>query len=122
VNRRATLSPTRGVMHGVTFLSCDHLRLLRFGRSNKKHMPVLMAERSKASTVLGRSNIGIACSNRARGMDVCPRFSMLSCVGRGLALDRSPNQGVLPNVYRIEKSIKEGIGLQRTVESHREKK
>jgi hypothetical protein len=47
---------------------------------------------------------------------------VLSCVGRGLALDLSPNQGVLPNVYRMEKSIKEGIGPQRTVESHREKK
>jgi len=43
------------------------------------------------------------------------------CVGRGLASGWSPNQGVLPNVYRIEKSIKEGIGPQRTVESHRKK-
>jgi hypothetical protein len=47
---------------------------------------------------------------------------VLFCVGRGLALDWSPSQGVLPNVYRIEKSIKEGIGLQRTVGSHRKKK
>jgi hypothetical protein len=46
---------------------------------------------------------------------------VMSCVGRGLALDWSPNKGVLPNVYRIEKSIKEGIGPQRTVESHRKK-
>jgi hypothetical protein len=37
-------------------------------------------------------------------MDVCPRFFcvVLSCVGRGLALDWSPNQGVLRNVYRIK--------------------
>jgi hypothetical protein len=55
-------------------------------------------------------------------MDVSAFFYVvLSCVGRGLALDWSPNQGVLPNVYRIEKSIKEGIGPQRTVESHRKK-
>jgi hypothetical protein len=46
---------------------------------------------------------------------------VLSCVGRGLALDSFPNQGVLLNVYRIEKSIKEGQGPQMTVESHRKK-
>jgi hypothetical protein len=33
-----------------------------------------MAARSKASTVFGRSNIGIAGSNPARSMDVLPRF------------------------------------------------
>jgi hypothetical protein len=38
-----------------------------------------MAARSKASTVFGRSNIGIAVSNPARGMDVCLRFSVLCC-------------------------------------------
>jgi hypothetical protein len=36
-----------------------------------------MAERSKTSTVFGRSNIGIAGSNPARGMDVCLRLSVL---------------------------------------------
>jgi hypothetical protein len=39
-----------------------------------------MAKRSKARTVFGRSNTGIAGLNLARGMDVCPRFSVLSCV------------------------------------------
>jgi hypothetical protein len=45
-----------------------------------------MAARSKASTVFGRSNIGIAVSNLAGVMDVCLHFSVfvLSCVGRGL--------------------------------------
>jgi hypothetical protein len=38
-----------------------------------------MAERSKASTVFGRSNIGIAASNPARDMDVCLRLSVLCC-------------------------------------------
>jgi hypothetical protein len=42
-------------------------------------LPVSIAEQSKASTVYDRSNIEIACSNPARGMDVCPRFSMLCC-------------------------------------------
>jgi hypothetical protein len=52
--------------------------------------PVSIAERSKASTVFGRSNIGITVSNPARGTDVCLRLSVLcwlSCVGRGVALD-----------------------------------
>jgi hypothetical protein len=40
---------------------------------------VSMAERSKSSTVFGRSNIGIAGSNPARGMDVCLRLSVLCC-------------------------------------------
>jgi hypothetical protein len=62
--------------------------------------PVPMAARSKARTVFGRSNIGIAVSNPAWGMDVCPRFFcfMLSCVGRGLASGWSPLQEVLPTV------------------------
>jgi hypothetical protein len=38
-----------------------------------------MAERSKASTVYDRSNIGIADSNPTSGMDVCPRVSVLCC-------------------------------------------
>jgi hypothetical protein len=38
-----------------------------------------MAERSEASTVYGRSNTGIAASNTAQGMDVCPRSSVLCC-------------------------------------------
>jgi hypothetical protein len=38
-----------------------------------------MAAWSKTSTVFEHSNIGIAGSNPARGMDVCPRFSVLCC-------------------------------------------
>jgi hypothetical protein len=38
-----------------------------------------MAERCKAGTVYDRFNIGIACSNPARGMDVCLRLSVLCC-------------------------------------------
>jgi hypothetical protein len=41
--------------------------------------PVSIAERSKACTVYDRLNIGIAGSNTAWGMDVCPRVSMLCC-------------------------------------------
>jgi hypothetical protein len=40
---------------------------------------VLVAERSETSTVFGRSNVKIAGSNPARGMDVCLRFSVLCC-------------------------------------------
>jgi hypothetical protein len=41
--------------------------------------PVSIAERSEASTVFGRSNVEIPDSNRAWGMDVCLRFSVLCC-------------------------------------------
>jgi hypothetical protein len=41
--------------------------------------PDPMAALSKARTVFDRSNIGIAGSNPALGMDVCPRFSVLCC-------------------------------------------
>jgi hypothetical protein len=56
--------------------------------------PVSTAARSKASTVFGRSNIGIAGSNPARGMDGCLRYSVfvLSCVGRGLGAGLIPHR------------------------------
>jgi len=38
-----------------------------------------MAKQSKASTVYNRSNTGIAGSNPAWGMHVCPRVSVLCC-------------------------------------------
>jgi hypothetical protein len=38
-----------------------------------------MADRSKACTVYDRSNIKIAGSNPAQGMDVCLRVSVLCC-------------------------------------------
>jgi hypothetical protein len=41
--------------------------------------PISIAERSETSTVFGRSNVEIAGSNPARGMDVCLRFSVLCC-------------------------------------------
>jgi hypothetical protein len=41
--------------------------------------PVSIAERSEASTVFCCSNVEIAGSNPARGMDVCLRFSVLCC-------------------------------------------
>jgi hypothetical protein len=41
-------------------------------------LPVSIAERSKAGTVYDHLNIGIARSNLAWGMDVCPVF--LCCV------------------------------------------
>jgi hypothetical protein len=45
----------------------------------ERHTPVSIAERSEASTAFGRSNVEIAGSNPARGMDVCPRVSVLCC-------------------------------------------
>jgi hypothetical protein len=43
------------------------------------NFPVPVAAQSKASTVFGRSNIGIAGLNPVRGMDVFPRFAVLCC-------------------------------------------
>jgi hypothetical protein len=42
-------------------------------------LPVPMAAWCKSRTVFDLSNIGIADSNPARGMDVCPHFSVLCC-------------------------------------------
>jgi hypothetical protein len=41
--------------------------------------PVSIAAQSKASTVFGRSNIGIAGSNPAQDMDMCLCFFVLCC-------------------------------------------
>jgi hypothetical protein len=40
---------------------------------------VPMAALSEAHAVSDRSNTGIVVSNLARGMGVCPRFSVLCC-------------------------------------------
>jgi hypothetical protein len=59
-----------------SFVTCVHRQIL-LGWSSQG--PVPMAARSRASTVFGRSNIGIAGSNTARSMDVCLCFSVLCC-------------------------------------------
>jgi hypothetical protein len=41
--------------------------------------PVPVAARCSVRTVFNRWNTGIVGSNPARGMDVCPRFSVLCC-------------------------------------------
>jgi hypothetical protein len=41
--------------------------------------PVPMAAQPKARTIFDRSNTGIVGSNPARGIDVCPRVSVLCC-------------------------------------------
>jgi hypothetical protein len=38
-----------------------------------------MVAQPKARTVFDSLNTGIVVSNPARGMDVCPRFSVLCC-------------------------------------------
>jgi hypothetical protein len=48
-----------------------------------------MAARSKARTVFNHSNTGILDSNPARGMDLCPRFSVLCCPVYVVALRRA---------------------------------
>jgi hypothetical protein len=52
-------------------------------------MPVPIVERSKARTVFNWSSTGIVGSKSARGMDVCPRFSVLCCPVQVLTMQRS---------------------------------
>jgi hypothetical protein len=69
-------------------------------------MPITVAARSKAWTVLVRSIAGIVGSNPSQGMDVCVRLLcvyVVLCVANGLATGWSPIQGVLPTVIRIKK-------------------
>jgi hypothetical protein len=47
---------------------------------------------SNAHMVLGRLNTGIMGSNPAVGIYVCPRFSVLCCVGRGHARADLPSK------------------------------
>jgi hypothetical protein len=46
---------------------------------NRISLPVPMAERSEARIVFGCWNTEIVISNPTRGLDVCPRFSVLCC-------------------------------------------
>jgi hypothetical protein len=64
---------------------------------------ILPAVRYIPRTVFDLSNAGTASSNHIRGMDVCRRFSVfvLSYIGRGLAMVRSPIKGVLPHIKII---------------------
>jgi hypothetical protein len=63
-----------------------------------------MTERSKARTAFGRSNTGIVGWNPNRGMDVCPRFSLLCCPVQVEALRRAD----LPSKesYQLSKRIR----------------
>jgi hypothetical protein len=55
-------------------------------------LPVPMAARSKARTVFNRSNTGNVGSSSARGMNVCPHFSMLCCPVKVVTLRRADPQ------------------------------
>jgi hypothetical protein len=59
-------------------------------------MPIPMAGQSKARTVLNRSNTGILVSNPARGMDVCPHFSVLCGPVKVVALRRADPPSKVP--------------------------
>jgi hypothetical protein len=67
--------------------------------------PVTMATRSKAWTVLARSNTEVEDSNPTRGMGICMRLFcvyVVLCIDSRLAIGRSSVQGVLPIVYTIK--------------------
>jgi hypothetical protein len=67
------------------------------------HQPITVVARSKAWAVFPRSNTGVVGSNPTQGMDVCVRLfcvCVVLCVGSTLTAGWSPDQGVLPTVYR----------------------
>jgi hypothetical protein len=65
-----------------------------------------MAAQSKARKVVKRLKIGVVGSNLALGMNVHFSLSLslsiiLSCVGTGLAMGRSPIQGAVPICLQV---------------------
>jgi len=60
------------------YVAVDPNRLVNT-RGEKQKELVSIAEQSEASTVFGHSNVEIAGSNPAWGMDVCLRFYVLCC-------------------------------------------
>jgi hypothetical protein len=61
-------------------------------------VPVTVTERSRARTVLARSEAGIVGLSPTQGMDVLYVYMFILCLGRGLATSSSLVQGVLPSV------------------------
>jgi hypothetical protein len=79
------------------------------GCARNSSRPIAVAGRSRACTVLARSNAGIMCSNPTQGMDVYVRLFCVYAVlyiGSGLAKGQSSVQEVLPTVYRVKKMKK----------------
>jgi hypothetical protein len=82
-------------------------------------MPITVAARYKARTVLARSNAGIVGSNLTQGMDVCIcvySVFVLSCVyvaalRRAITRPRSPTVCV-KNDYGTEEEIRAQQGLK----------
>jgi hypothetical protein len=77
-------------------------RPIHFHQKNK-HLPVTVAEQSRACTVFARSEAGIVGSNPIQCMDVWCVYvffcvCVVLCLGSGLATGQSPVQGVLPSV------------------------
>jgi hypothetical protein len=73
-------------------------KLFLYPKSDNR--PITVAARSKAWTVLARSNAGVMGSNPTQGMGVYVRLFCVYVlyVGSGLATGWSPAQGVLPTV------------------------
>jgi hypothetical protein len=52
-----------------------------------EQVPIIVASRSKTSTVFAQTNAGIVCSNPTRNMDVCVHLfcvCVVLCVSSGL--------------------------------------
>jgi hypothetical protein len=69
------------VIPALDFNVCNRVQLTyaTFDNTEIISKPVPVAAGSKARTFFGRWNTGIMGSNSTRGMDVCPRSSVLCC-------------------------------------------
>jgi hypothetical protein len=84
--------------------------------------PTTVTAQSKAWIVFARSNIGVVGSNPTRGMDVCMRlfcvYSVVVCVGSGLATSWSPVQ----ESYRLCMELRNWKSGYTAIERERERK
>jgi len=95
------LAPTRAVLACVSnihmyILSCFY----KYFCFKFSFILVPMAVRSKSRTVFDRSNTGTVGRFPLEAWMCVRLFSVLCCVGSGLATGRSPIQGVLPNIQK----------------------
>jgi hypothetical protein len=83
----------------------------------KYGVPVTVAERSKAWTVFARAEAGTVYSNPTQGMVVyclcCMCVVLCLCIGRGLAMNWSPVQGVLPTDLDLVTEVKRKVSWRR---------
>jgi hypothetical protein len=88
-------------------------------KTYRKFSLITVAVRYKVWTLFARLKAGIVGSNPTQDMDICVHLFCVCialCVGRGLATNWPPVQGVLPIVYIGSKNWKTAKAQQSAVE------